>query len=55
MFWNKKKEVTRKHVVEEKREEYVIPQIPDDTVGLRVSKPQFTKTIAVSPMEGAYT
>lgn len=55
MFFNKKKEVVKKHTVEVKPEVYVIPQIPDDSIGLRVLKPQFEKTIAVSPMEGPYT
>ena len=50
-----KKEVVRKHTNQKVSEPYVIPQIPDDTVGLRVLKPQFEKTIAVSPMEGPYT
>ena len=56
MFWNRKKEVVKKHVVEpKKQEEFKIPQIPDDNVGLRVNKNKFTKTMAVSPMEGPYT
>ena len=49
MFWNRKKEVVKKHVVEpKKQEEFKIPQIPDDNVGLRVNKNKFTKTMAVT-------
>lgn len=55
MIFKKKQEVVRKHVAEEEKEIYEIPQIPEDIVGLRVLKPQFEKTIAVSPMEGPYT
>ena len=55
MIFKRKKEVIKKHVVEKERELYIIPQIPDDTVGLRVLKHQFEKTMAVSPMEGPYT
>ena len=55
MFFKKKTEVVRKHVEERKPEVYVIPQIPDDTVGLRQINSRFEKTIAVSPMEGPYT
>ena len=55
MFWGRKKEVVVKHVEEVKQEEFIIPQIPDDCVGLRVYKNEFRKTQAVSPMEGQYT
>ena len=55
MFFRKKKEVVKKHTVEQELEVYVIPQIPEETVGLRILKQQFEKTIAVSPMEGPYT
>jgi len=55
MFWKKKKEVIKKHVNNEVKEVFEIPQIPDDSVGLRTYRPQFTKTDAVSPMEGPYT
>ena len=41
----RKIEVVRKHTVEPKREVYVIPQIPEDTVGLRNLKEKFEKTI----------
>ena len=55
MFWNKKKEVVKKHVIEPREEKFTIPQIPEDVVGLRVNKNQFKKTLAASPMEGPYT
>ena len=55
MALTRKKEVLRKHIIEKQPEAYVIPQIPDDTVKLRELKPQFTPTMAVSPMEGPYT
>ena len=55
MIFNRKKEVVKKHVVEKEPEVYIIPQIPDDTVGLRELRHQFEKTVAVSPMEGPYT
>lgn len=55
MFFKKNKEVVKKHKVEVKKEPYVIPQILDDTVGLRDLTPTFEKTVAVSPMEGTYT
>ena len=55
MFWNKKKEVTKKHIEITKPTEFKIPQIPNDTVGLRVFKSGFKKTEAASPMEGNYT
>lgn len=56
MFWSRKKEVVKKHVEEIKKDEkFIIPQIPDDCVGLRVFKNEFKKTQAVSPMEGQYT
>lgn len=58
MFWSRKKEVVKKHVAEIKpkeEEKFIIPQIPDDCVGLRVFKNEFKKTQAVSPMEGQYT
>ena len=55
MFFKKKKEVVKKHNVEPEVEVYVIPQIPEDVVGLRVNKNQFKKTLAASPMEGPYT
>lgn len=55
MIFKRKTEVVKKHTVEPKKEVYVIPQIPEDTVGLRNLKQQFEKTIAVSPMEGFYT
>ena len=34
---------------------FVIPQIKEEIGGLRTFKPQFTKTEALSPMEGPYT
>ena len=55
MFFKKRQEVVKKHVEEVKPEAYVIPQIEEEVVGLRVLKPSFEKTIAVSPMEGPYT
>ena len=55
MLFKKKQEIVKKHVVEKVPEEYVIPQIPEDTVGLRELRPQFEKTMAVSPMGGSYT
>ena len=55
MGFRKKTEVVKKHTVEPKKEVYVIPQIPEDTVGLRNLRQQFEKTVAVSPMEGIYT
>ena len=56
MFFKRKKEVeVVKHKVEHRQENYVIPQIEDDSVGLRDLRPTFEKTIAVSPMEGVYT
>ena len=55
MLFKKKQEVVKKHIVEKIPEMYVIPQIPEDTVGLRELRPQFEKTIAVSPMAGSYT
>ena len=55
MFLKRKKDVVKRHVVEKQREEYVIPQIPDDTVGLRPLNHRYEKTVAVSPMEGHYT
>ena len=55
MALKKKQEVVIKHMVEKVPEAYVIPQIIDDTVGLRDLTHQFEKTIAVSPMEGSYT
>ena len=54
MIFKKKKETFVKHVEETKPEVFTIPQIPEDVVGLRISKPSFTKTEAVSPMEGPY-
>ena len=51
----KKNEVLRRHVEEVKQEPYVIPQIPDDSVGLRNLNEEFKPTAAVSPMEGPYT
>ena len=55
MALKKKQEVVIKHMVEKVPEAYVIPQIIDDTVGLRDLTHQFEKTMAVSPMEGSYT
>lgn len=55
MFGRKNKTVLRKHVEEKVEESYVIPQIADSTTGLRIARPQFTKTEALSPMEGPYT
>ena len=55
MLFTKKKEVVKKHNVEKMPEVYVIPQIPDDTIGLRDLRQPFEKTRAVSPMEGPYT
>lgn len=55
MIFKRKQEVLKKHTIEPKKEVYVIPQIPEDTVGLRNLRQQFEKTIAVSPMEGIYT
>ena len=55
MFFSKKKEVVKRHVEEVVEESYVIPQIEDDTIGLRDFKQDFIKTVAVSPMEGSYT
>ena len=55
MFFNRKKDVVKRHTVEKQTEVYVIPQIPDDTIGLRPLGTQFVKTQAVSPMEGPYT
>ena len=55
LFKKKKKELFVKHVEETQPEVFTIPQIPEDVVGLRISKPSFTKTEAVSPMEGPYT
>ena len=55
MFGKRKKEIIKKHVEPLKQEEFVIPQIPTDSVGLRVGKKEFVKTMAVSPMEGQYT
>lgn len=55
MLFKKNKEVVKKHEVSSKKESYVIPQILDDTVGLRDLTPTFEKTVAVSPMEGTYT
>ncbi len=37
------------------RKPFIIPQIEEEPVGLRVLKPQFVKTEALSPMEGPYT
>ena len=54
MFKKKKKETFVRHVEETQPEVFTIPQIPEDVVGLRISKPGFTKTEAVSPMEGSY-
>ena len=51
----KKIEVLKRHVVEKKQEPYIIPQIPDDSIGLRNLNQQFEPTMAVSPMEGPYT
>lgn len=50
----KKKEVIRKHVNIKPEVPYVIPQIPDNTVGLRIGKHKFVKTEAVSPMQGKF-
>ena len=55
MIFKRKKDVVKKHEEVRVPELYVIPQIQDDTVGLRELKPQFQKTVAVSPMEGPYT
>ena len=55
MFFKKNQDVVKKHAAEIKKEPYVIPQILDDTVGLRDLTPTFEKTVAVSPMEGTYT
>ena len=55
MFLKRKKDVVKRHVVEKEPETYVIPQIPDDTIGLRPLGHRFEKTLAVSPMEGHYT
>ena len=54
MLFKKKKDIVKRHVEERAPEVYVIPQIPDDSIGLRV-KPRFEPTNAVSPMEGPYT
>lgn len=54
MFF-KKKEVIKKHVEEKEPEVYVIPQIPEESIGLRKLRQEFERTIAVSPMEGPYT
>lgn len=56
MLFGKKKIEVKPHQKEEiKEESFIIPQIEDDTLGLRINKPQFTKTQALSPMRGTQT
>lgn len=52
MFFRKKKPVEKKHVENRQQEVFEIPQIIDDTVGLRLNKKSFRNTPALSPMTG---
>ena len=53
-MFDKKSKVEEKPIIKN-RKPFIIPQIEEETVGLRVLKPQFVKTEALSPMEGPYT
>ena len=54
MFGKKNKNRLVPHIEKEEPEKFVIPEIVDENLGLRVSRPGFQKTPSLSPMEGRY-